>query len=94
MKMGIRRFGGTLGVRDRGAIEPALGAAQNVYFYADANVFTIAATYAYHLAQAQAFLDGNKRVAIAVAFVCLAANGYDKTPETTNSRINGNCPIA
>ena len=35
-----------------------------------------AATYAYHLAQAQAFLDGNKRVAVAVALVFLAGNGH------------------
>lgn len=72
----IRRFGGARGIRDRGAIESALGAAQNVFFYGAADVFTIAATYAYHLAQAQAFFDGNKRVAVAVALVFLGGNGH------------------
>lgn len=75
---GIRQFGGSSGVRDRGMIESAVGAAQNAFFYGDADLFEIAATYAYHLAQAQAFLDGNKRAAVAVAFVFLAGNGYPK----------------
>ncbi len=79
---GINRFGGTRGVRDRGLIESALGAAQNAFYYADADIFEIAATYAYHLAQAQAFLDGNKRVAIAAALVFLEGNGCSKMPDT------------
>ena len=73
---GLRRFGGSPGVRDLGLIESALAAAQNAYFYTDADLFVLAATYAYHLAQAQAFLDGNKRVAVATALVFLAGNGH------------------
>jgi death on curing protein len=34
-----------------------------------------AATYAYHLTQAHAFLDGNKRLAAAVAEIFLELNG-------------------
>lgn len=56
----LRRFGGSYGVRDRGGIESALGAAQNTYFYGGGDYFDIAATYAFHIAQAQGFLDGNK----------------------------------
>ncbi|MGI8438364.1 MAG: type II toxin-antitoxin system death-on-curing family toxin [Chthoniobacterales bacterium] len=78
---GIQRFGGSRGVRDRGMIESALGAAQNALYYGNADVFEIAATYAYHLAQAQAFLDGNKRVAVAVALVFLAGNGHQEKPD-------------
>lgn len=77
---GIARFGGSNGIRDRGLIESAIAAAQNTYWYGNGDVFQIAATYAYHLAQAQAFLDGNKRVAVAVAMVFLAANGFPRTP--------------
>lgn len=72
---GLRRFGGAAGIRDLGMIESALGAAQNEYYYGDADLCGIAAAYAYHLAQAQAFFDGNKRVAIATALVFLAGNG-------------------
>ena len=35
----------------------------------------MAAAYAFHLAEAQAFLDGNKRTAIASALVFLRSNG-------------------
>ena len=34
-----------------------------------------AATYAYHLSQANAFLDGNKRVAAAVSEIFVELNG-------------------
>lgn len=76
---GIRRFGGSRGVRDQGMIESALGAARNAFYYGEADVFEIAA--AFHLAQAQAFLDGNKRVAVAVALVFLAGNGHAGQPD-------------
>ena len=36
---------------------------------------TCAATYAYHLSQAHAFIDGNKRIAWAVAILFLEING-------------------
>jgi death-on-curing protein len=78
---GLERFGGSAGIRDLGLIESALGAAQNAFYYSEADVFSLAATYAYHLAQAQAFLDGNKRVALATALVFLSGNGYPKTPD-------------
>lgn len=78
---GLRFFGGSPGIRDRGAIESALGSAQNAFYYSNADLFELAATYAYHLAQAQAFLDGNKRVAVATALVFLRANGYNKNPD-------------
>ncbi|MEO6054183.1 MAG: type II toxin-antitoxin system death-on-curing family toxin [Chthoniobacterales bacterium] len=69
------RFGGTMGVRDEGLIESALGAAQNTFFYANGDYYDIAASYAFHISQAQAFLDGNKRTAVAAALVFLAVNG-------------------
>ncbi len=62
-------------------IESALGAARNAFYYGEADVFEIAAAYAFHLAQAQAFLDGNKRVAVAVALVFLAGNGHAGQPD-------------
>ncbi len=52
-----------------------MSAAENVFFYAGGDLHEIAATYAYHLAQSQGFLDGNKRTAIACAGVFLEGNG-------------------
>jgi death-on-curing protein len=65
-----------------GLIESALGAARNTYHYGSGDLFDIAATYAFHLAQAQAFLDGNKRTAVSTALVFLEINGIapEKTP--------------
>ncbi len=59
----IERYGGIHGLRDEGALESALNTAENRAFYEDAPVDVLAATYAFHLSQAHAFLDGNKRIA-------------------------------
>ena len=59
-KEGIERFGGILGIRDKGSLESAIFHPQNAYFYGGGDLFDVAAAYAYHIAEAQAFLDGNK----------------------------------
>ena len=71
----IDRYGGIHGVRDEGAMESAIKAAENRYNYETDDIAKLAATYAYHLSQAHAFLDGNKRIAAAVAGVFLEING-------------------
>jgi death-on-curing protein len=77
----LRRFGGSAGIRDRSLIESALGAAQNTYFYGRGDLFDIAAAYAFHIAEAQAFLDGNKRTGVAAALTFLAGNGFLRNPD-------------
>ena len=76
----LQAYGGSSGCRDRGAVESALGAAEATFFYGQGGVFDIAAAYAFHTAQAQAFLDGNKRTAIVSALAFLAGNGINITP--------------
>ena len=71
----IAEHGGTLGLRDDAALESAAMAVQNRYYYENANVIACAATYAYHLSQAHAFLDGNKRIAALATEVFLRLNG-------------------
>jgi death-on-curing protein len=61
-----------------GAIESALAAAQNTYFYRGGDRFEIAAAYAFHLAESQAFFDGNKRTAVACALTFLGAPSPDE----------------
>ena len=68
-------FGGTDGIRDQGLIESALASARNSWLYGRSDTYGIAAAYAYHLAESQAFLDGNKRTGVAAALTFLAANG-------------------
>ncbi len=54
-EQGIEEFGGSHGLRDEGALESALLAAENRAYYEDAGLAVCAATYAYHLTQAHAF---------------------------------------
>jgi death on curing protein len=79
--MSLDAHGGIDGVRDPGAVESALAAAQNTWHYRGGDVFEIAATYAFHLAESQAFLDGNKRTAIASALIFLDLNGAYAKPD-------------
>src|SRR5437868_7572811 len=72
----LKRFGGAQGLRDPGLVESARGSAQNVYWYGRGDRFEIAAAYAFHIAESQAFLDGNKRTAVAAAMAFLRLNGF------------------
>jgi death-on-curing protein len=71
----LARFGGSAGIRELGLIESALGSAQNAFWYGRGNLFEVAAAYAFHIAESQAFLDGNKRTAAGAAIVFLRVNG-------------------
>ena len=79
-KDSLMKFGGTDGIRERGLIESALGSAINTYVYAGGDLFDIAATYGFHIAQAQAFLDGNKRTGASASLTFLRINGVTKLP--------------
>ena len=79
-KDSLLKFGGTDGIRDRGLIESALASAINTYIYASGDLFDIAATYGFHIAQAQAFLDGNKRTGVSASLTFLRTNGVAKLP--------------
>jgi death-on-curing protein len=78
----LAAFGGTPGIRDRGGMESAVVQPQNIHFYAGGDLYEIAAGYAFHIAQAQAFLDGNKRTATGVALDFLELNGVQTSPAT------------
>ena len=73
----LHRFGGREGIRDLGLIESALGSARNAYWYGGGDIYEIAAAYAFHVAESQAFTDGNKRTGAAAALVFLMRNGVD-----------------
>ena len=81
----IAETGGRSGVRDEALLESALEAARNRHRYESADTVSCAATYAYHLTQTHAFLDGNKRVAAAITEAFLETNGLQL--EMTNEEI-------
>jgi len=69
----IAAFGGSSGIRDRGALESAL-ARPRIGYYAD--LIQEAAGLWESLSQNHPFIDGNKRVAVTVASAFLRVNGY------------------
>jgi death-on-curing protein len=71
----LAEHGGLDGVRDRGAVEPALERPANRVAYGEPDAAELAATYAYGLARNHGFADGNKRTAWIVARLFLADNG-------------------
>ena len=74
-RMSIERFGGTHGIRDGGGFASAVDQPKNTFYHGNGDLFDCAAAYAFHIAQAQAFLDGNKRTAVAAALAFLERNG-------------------
>ena len=72
----IERYGGSLGIRDLRLLESALAQPEASFrgAWLHANLFEMAAAYAYHLCQNHSFLDGNKRPALAAALVFLEMN--------------------
>jgi len=74
-RLGLQQHGGQDGLRDRAAFESATMHPQNVWFYGGGDLFDVAAAYAFHLAESQAFIDGNKRAGMAAAITFLRLNG-------------------
>ncbi|HEX8466100.1 MAG TPA: type II toxin-antitoxin system death-on-curing family toxin [Abditibacterium sp.] len=71
----VERFGGSLGIRDEGALLSAIEAPKNRAFYDDADEIACSAAYGFHLCQAHAFVDGNKRIAAVACELFLRDNG-------------------
>jgi len=69
----IARFGGSLGLRDRGALESALARPQSGYY---SDLIQEAAALWESLSQNHPFIDGNKRVAVTLMAAFLKVNGY------------------
>lgn len=69
----IARFGGSLGIRDRGGLESALARPQTGYYN---DIIQEAAALWESLSQNHPFMDGNKRVAVTVTAAFLRVNGY------------------
>jgi len=69
----IERFAGDAGVRDPGLLESALHRPRSGYY---ASLSEQAAALCQSLARNHAFVDGNKRMAFALAAVFLRLNGW------------------
>lgn len=74
----LRLFGGSAGIRDRGVLESAVAMPASTFdgAHLHSDLFEMAAAYAFHIAQGQPFVDGNKRTALDAALVFLDLNGW------------------
>lgn len=80
----IAEHGGKPGIRDPGLLSSALARPRNRRLYgASRSLFDLAAAHGIAIAANHPFVDGNKRVALAVLYVFLERNGYRlEAPET------------
>jgi len=74
----LRLFGGSAGIRDRGVLESAIAMPASTFdgVHLHSDLFEMAAAYAFHIAEGQPFVDGNKRTALNAALVFLDLNGW------------------
>lgn len=75
-------IGGTTGqaadqLRDQAGLESALGRPRNYAHYQKADLALQAAALAHGIAESQAFIDGNKRLALVSMLTFLEVNGYE-----------------
>ena len=75
----IELYGGRPGLRDRNILESAVNMPRQGVGgkYLHNTIEEMAAAYAFHLAQGQPFVDGNKRVGLASASTFLLINGFE-----------------
>ncbi len=83
----IAHEGGMAGLRDRGLLESAVMMPQAAFdgHYLHDGIAAMAAAYLFHICQAHAFHDGNKRAAVVSAIAFLRVNGHDLT--ATNEEL-------
>ena len=72
----LSRYGGTDGLRDRDLLESAVATPQAMFEgeFLHQGLFAMAAAYAFHVAENQPFVDGNKRTGLVSALVFLELN--------------------
>jgi death-on-curing protein len=91
----LAAFGGSAGVRDAGLLASAVAMPRATFGgeLLHEDLFAMAAACAYHIAQNQPFVDGNKRAAVLAAIVFLDINGVE-IPEATDDLYDAMIGIA
>jgi death-on-curing protein len=79
----IERYGGSTGLRDAGALEPAVATPQATFGgeFLHKSIPAMAAAYLFHLCQNHPFIDGNKRAGANAAVTFLLMNDWEPTFE-------------
>lgn len=86
----LAAHGGTPGLRDRGLLESAVAAPQASFGGTPliGDPVEIAAAYLFYLCRNHAFIDGNKRTALAAALVFLRINGLLTDPALPSGKFD------
>ena len=76
-QMLLSEHGGGTGIRDQALLESALVRPKQRFEYApDSTLFDLTASYSFGLAKNHPFVDGNKRISLAIGAIFLEINGY------------------
>lgn len=77
--MQIAAFGGSEALRDRGLLGSAIAMPEASFGgeYVHTGIFEKAGAYAFHIAENQPFVDGNKRAALFSGLMFLEIQGYE-----------------
>ena len=78
----ISRHGGSPGIRDSALLDAAVSMPMQSFGgqYLHEGIAAMAAAYLYHVCQAHAYVDGNKRTAVLASLVFLTANDAGPLP--------------
>lgn len=72
----LAEHGGAEALRDEGLLESALARPKNMAEYDEADIYALAAAYAFGVIRNHPFMDGNKRTGLIAAILFLELNGF------------------
>lgn len=92
----LEAYGGSAGIRDEGLLASAVMMPTQSFGgeYLHEDLFGMAAAYAFHIAQNQPLVDGNKRSGLDAALTFLEANGIPLPPEPDERLVDAMLAIA
>jgi death-on-curing protein len=92
----LEEYGGAAGIRDEGLLASAVMMATQSFGgdYLHEDLFAMDAAYAFHIAENQPFVDGNKRTGLDAALTFLEANGVPLPPEPDERLVDAMLAIA
>jgi death-on-curing protein len=71
----VKEQGGLYGLRDKNLLESAISNPQNLHYYQNSDIYTLASSYAISIIKNHPFSDGNKRTGFLAMDLFLRMNG-------------------
>lgn len=76
-QMLLSEHGGSAGIRDKALLESSLSRPKQRFEYeCESTIFQLTASYSFGLAKNHPFIDGNKRIPLAIGATFLEINGF------------------